>query len=654
MNDHPMTGLHDEASTPNPWVVRLLIASGYSFFLIYAQFGFIDLIAQRGFSGSSAQTLMGVMALAGIGTSMIMAFAQNKFVHGLRMGLVLGGLATALSLCSKSFPLMLASALVLGMGVAMSTVTLASQLNRWVKPQRLGREAGWGTGMAYVFCNIPVVFNASPVSKGLIAIGLALVFLALTRNLCPLQISLQRNVTAESPRGPSNALTLLLVITVLVWMDSSMFYYIQHTPALKAKSWGGSLQLYCQGGFHFAGALLAGIMLDKGNWRWTGLITWGLFLLGFTLLQLAPGAHIFNAGLYAIGISLYSTHLVALPGYRHRLLWQGHEGLKAGLLYGIAGWLGSTLGIGMATDLNRVPLSFLAICGLIIFMFTFATFDISFKAIALRMMSPIGACVLLTWGLNFAIPEKSQESEIERGRQVYINEGCINCHSQYIRPIGEDQKIYGPPRPQIIEEHPPLIGNRRIGPDLSNAGLLKSPLWHKLHLINPRIFNNQSVMPSYAKLFESEKGGELVAYLSSLGRKNWNKYWEEHLLTPSNPLQNNVQKPFSNSAMAKGSSLYQENCQNCHGLLERPWNSLAPLVVYGLHAPALAPLVNSYLDADGQLSSERQHLLYKWIRYGVPNGDMPAHQHLSDQDIGDIIQVIQSHSPASSVHAELN
>ena len=649
-----MTGLHDEAFLPNPWVVRLLIASGYSFFLIYAQFGFIDLIHQRGFRGASAQTLMGIMALAGIATSFMMAFAQNKFVHGLRLGLLLGGLATALSLWSKSFPLLLACALVLGMGVAMSTVALASQLNRWVQPQRLGREAGWGTGLAYVFCNIPVVFNAPPVSKGLIAIALALVFLALTRKLCHRQISIQRNDAVEPTRGTTNAMALLLVITVLVWMDSSMFYLIQHTPELKAKSWGDSLQLFCQGGFHFAGALLAGIMLDRGAWRWTGLITWGLFFLGFTLLQVAPGAHLFHAGLYAIGISLYSTHLVALPGYRHGLLWQGHEGLKAGILYGLAGWLGSTLGIGMATDLNRVPLSFLALCGLIIFVFTLATMDISVKTLASRILWPLGACVLLTWGLNFAIPEKSQDSEVERGRQVYINEGCINCHSQYIRPVGEDEKIYGPPRPQIIEDYPPLIGNRRIGPDLSNAGLLKSPLWHKLHLINPRIFNNQSPMPSYEHLFESEKGGELVAYLSSLGKNNWNKYWEERLLAPSNPLQNQFQKPFSTSTMASGSRLYQENCQNCHGPLQRPWNSLAPLHSYGLPAPALAPLVKSYLDAEGQLSSERQHLLYKWIRYGVPNGDMPAHQHLSDQDIGDIIQVLQSDAPAWCVHAGPN
>lgn len=106
------------------------------------------------------------------------------------------------------------------------------------------------------------------------------------------------------------------------------------------------------------------------------------------------------------------------------------------------------------------------------------------------------------------------------GRSVYIAEGCIHCHSQYVRPVGRDQDLWGAPTAvhKALSQEPVLIGNRRQGPDLANVGLRRDAEWNRLHLIEPSALVPGSRMPSYRHLFESgdERGGALLVYLSSL------------------------------------------------------------------------------------------------------------------------------------------
>ena len=86
------------------------------------------------------------------------------------------------------------------------------------------------------------------------------------------------------------------------------------------------------------------------------------------------------------------------------------------------------------------------------------------------------------------------------GRDIYIGEGCYNCHSQMIRPILAETKRYGEfSKPgEFVYDHPFQWGSRRIGPDLAREGGRQSSVWHVLHLENPRQINERSVMPSYA------------------------------------------------------------------------------------------------------------------------------------------------------------
>ncbi|MDZ4258611.1 MAG: cytochrome-c oxidase, cbb3-type subunit I [Gemmatimonadales bacterium] len=85
------------------------------------------------------------------------------------------------------------------------------------------------------------------------------------------------------------------------------------------------------------------------------------------------------------------------------------------------------------------------------------------------------------------------------GRDIYIREGCVNCHSQQIRPLRYETERYGEySKPgESVYEHPFLWGSRRIGPDLARTGGKYPNLWHVRHFENPQEIAAGSIMPSY-------------------------------------------------------------------------------------------------------------------------------------------------------------
>lgn len=109
------------------------------------------------------------------------------------------------------------------------------------------------------------------------------------------------------------------------------------------------------------------------------------------------------------------------------------------------------------------------------------------------------------------------------GRQVYVAEGCIHCHSQYVRPGTLDQEWWGEVRDPDFSraQSPALIGNRRQGPDLMNVSQRLPRAWHRAHLIDPRSVAPASRMPAYAHLFAADdrRGEALLDYLGTLGRE---------------------------------------------------------------------------------------------------------------------------------------
>jgi cytochrome c oxidase cbb3-type subunit 2 len=85
------------------------------------------------------------------------------------------------------------------------------------------------------------------------------------------------------------------------------------------------------------------------------------------------------------------------------------------------------------------------------------------------------------------------------GRDVYLREGCYNCHSQMIRPFRAETLRYGSysVAGEFVYDHPFQWGSKRTGPDLHRVGGRYSDEWHRLHLMNPRDLVPESNMPSY-------------------------------------------------------------------------------------------------------------------------------------------------------------
>jgi cytochrome c oxidase cbb3-type subunit 2 len=88
------------------------------------------------------------------------------------------------------------------------------------------------------------------------------------------------------------------------------------------------------------------------------------------------------------------------------------------------------------------------------------------------------------------------------GRDIYVREGCYNCHSQMIRPFRAETLRYGPysVAGESVYDHPFQWGSKRTGPDLARVGGKYSDEWHRIHLNNPRDVVPESNMPAYSWL----------------------------------------------------------------------------------------------------------------------------------------------------------
>ncbi len=98
------------------------------------------------------------------------------------------------------------------------------------------------------------------------------------------------------------------------------------------------------------------------------------------------------------------------------------------------------------------------------------------------------------------------------GRDIYIREGCYNCHSQMIRTLQSETLRYGPfsTAGEFVYDHPFQWGSKRTGPDLHRVGGKYSDEWHRVHLLNPRDLVPESNMPAYPWLARDAADAEIL------------------------------------------------------------------------------------------------------------------------------------------------
>ena len=107
------------------------------------------------------------------------------------------------------------------------------------------------------------------------------------------------------------------------------------------------------------------------------------------------------------------------------------------------------------------------------------------------------------------------------GRDIYVREGCYNCHSQMIRPFRAEVERYGPysVAGEFVYDRPFQWGSKRTGPDLHRVGGRYSDDWHRIHLTNPRDVVPESNMPGYPWLDKTPAdAGSIEAKLTALRR----------------------------------------------------------------------------------------------------------------------------------------
>lgn len=207
---------------------------------------------------------------------------------------------------------------------------------------------------------------------------------------------------------------------------------------------------------------------------------------------------------------------------------------------------------------------------------------------------------------NSPLPGAEPLQEIAlKGKEIYIENGCVACHTQQVRNVEMD-KVWGE-RPSVAADYASsvrmswwmnsatLMGTERTGPDLTNIGnRLPSEDWHLVHLFNPRIVVDESIMPSYPWLFEiKKKAGEsdkvvnvpasflknssdvvvatdealqLVAYLKSLKQTPLpTGVAPPDFLYKKESQSKNIEGGASVEAIElDGAQLYAANCQACH------------------------------------------------------------------------------------------
>lgn len=246
-----------------------------------------------------------------------------------------------------------------------------------------------------------------------------------------------------------------------------------------------------------------------------------------------------------------------------------------------------------------------------------------------------------------------------RGRQIYGREGCAYCHTQQIRYIPSDTSRFGAATLawETMFDYPQLWGTRRIGPDLSREGAVRSDDWQLSHLYSPRTLVQDSVMPAFPWLFNGapdrprQEGLDLLAYLETLGRDRdlagpegaaharaaCDCSDDERRFAFDTPLLNaspamtrrkgDYPRLASSNDLARGQGVYARDCATCHG-------------VHGAgDGPGAAGLHPRPVDFSEHVYTLDRLSFSLWN--GVSGTAMPAWRDLPEQDLAAVAQVVR-------------
>jgi cytochrome c oxidase cbb3-type subunit 2 len=233
----------------------------------------------------------------------------------------------------------------------------------------------------------------------------------------------------------------------------------------------------------------------------------------------------------------------------------------------------------------------------------------------------------------------------QEGRDVYIREGCNNCHTQTVRPLVAEVIRYGDysKSGEFVYDRPFLWGSKRTGPDLARLGGKYPDEWHYKHMESPRAMVPKTNMPDYGWLSDNKLNPQkiqrkmdvlnfpytsdeiktlegknemdaIVAYMQKLGS---DIPWREAVATA---IVGELENPFMGNAaaVAAGEVLYIENCAQCH-------------------AADFSGDIGPELDGANYEEAE----LFELIYVGIPDGGMPPYSKLGSQKVWQMVNFLQ-------------
>ena len=234
----------------------------------------------------------------------------------------------------------------------------------------------------------------------------------------------------------------------------------------------------------------------------------------------------------------------------------------------------------------------------------------------------------------------------QEGRDLYIREGCNNCHTQTVRPLVSEVLRYGEysKSGEFVYDRPFLWGSKRTGPDLARLGGKYPDAWHYQHMESPRSMVPKTNMPDYGWIAENPLDPQMiqrkmetlgfhftaeeikalegknemdamVAYMQKLGS---DIPWREATATTIVGELKNPYPDVTHSEMEAWETIYQDNCAACHG--EH---------MEGVIGPEL-------IGADYE-----EELLFEIIYSGIPDGGMPSFSSLGTDKVWKLTNFIK-------------
>jgi len=261
-----------------------------------------------------------------------------------------------------------------------------------------------------------------------------------------------------------------------------------------------------------------------------------------------------------------------------------------------------------------------------------------------------------------AVPYTRLELE---GRQIYVENGCVYCHSQATRPMDWDVGSGEAAQPgDYAYDSPHLVGSERNGPDLFREGGYHTDDWHWAHFENPCYTRPQSFMPSFSYI-RGWKRQALIAYVQALGGKasreraaeqdrlqskmisyykkgvaenvaHLNSTMPRQWLTMPNP------EPVTTGSVERGRVLYTAYCVGCHGGAgdgrgaARPYLNPPPMDFTLLQASGAKPST-TFDVIRNHVSPLNNGIIYYAVLNGIPGSAMPAFKgQLESEKIWDV------------------